>query len=513
MGIGFVHTICGIGLGWLIAFLVYKRNLHWHWTRGVLLVLVALIVTGQGLVISPLLSDVFLASQLLGAWGLLVAALVATAMGRGWHRQNEKMGGDLARMAEDRISPSDAVQAFGLRWTLRHNESPKSGTQTKSSTLLLGVDDKGCPLYIPNGNVEGEHVVIVGAPGEGKTVTQTAIAVSRILMGHGAVVLEGKSDDFMLEQVLRAARKMGKKVIVWTPNGPISGEQAWVYDLLADGNYTELTDRLIADKKWESESEFHKDAAQLYLLRVTKVLERRGTRVTLPEVINYCHPNALIKLLTPKEKTDGESDDDIGPNGPEPEAQPRVLQDQGSLMEESKILRNLLGMSEKAKDDVASTIGRLAITVEADIGRWLDPNTPNTKTFGLREAIKDGAVVYFRLEADARRNISKRLTSAIIEDLGASTNALQGKNANLVVILDEFQAVPTENVNNLTARGRAAGITLVLGTQEIRADVEDELRDQLINSAKVVIAHCQRVLESATYLAEQAGYKWVWRVR
>lgn len=101
------------------------------------------------------------------------------------------------------------------------------------------------------------------------------------------------------------------------------------------------------------------------------------------------------------------------------------------------------------------------------------------------------------------------LTAAIVQDLGSAANAIQGRNARFFMIMDEFTAIPSHNITTLTARARSAGITVVLGTQELTADLSDDLRNQVIGTAKVTIVHCQQVPESAKYLSELSGTKWV----
>ncbi len=110
---------------------------------------------------------------------------------------------------------------------------------------------------------------------------------------------------------------------------------------------------------------------------------------------------------------------------------------------------------------------RLAIMAESDVGRWLDPATPGAESFELLDAVRSGAVVYFSLRADCRPLLAQMLGAAIVQDLQTVVSALQERPARCVVVIDEFSAIAAEQVAGLFARARSAGISLLLGTQEL----------------------------------------------
>ncbi len=68
------------------------------------------------------------------------------------------------------------------------------------------------------------------------------------------------------------------------------------------------------------------------------------------------------------------------------------------------------------------------------------------------------------------------------------------------------------HVARLFARARSAGISLLLGTQEL-ADLKtaaDGLKDQVLGNLDALIAHRQNVPESAELIAAMAGTKPAW---
>jgi conjugal transfer pilus assembly protein TraD len=75
------------------------------------------------------------------------------------------------------------------------------------------------------------------------------------------------------------------------------------------------------------------------------------------------------------------------------------------------------------------------------------------------------------------------------------------------VAIDEFSALGADNVLALLARGREAGVGVILATQEL-ADLDRAargLRDQVLGNTAVKIAHRQDVPESADTVARLAG--------
>jgi type IV secretory pathway TraG/TraD family ATPase VirD4 len=80
------------------------------------------------------------------------------------------------------------------------------------------------------------------------------------------------------------------------------------------------------------------------------------------------------------------------------------------------------------------------------------------------------------------------------------------------VAIDEFSALHSDNVLALLARGREAGVGVLLATQEL-ADLDRAgrgLRDQILGNTALKIAHRQDVPESAECVARLAGTVRVW---
>ncbi len=129
-------------------------------------------------------------------------------------------------------------------------------------------------------------------------------------------------------------------------------------------------------------------------------------------------------------------------------------------------------------------------------------------------AVRAGAVVYFepagRLAAAARPDAGGRDR----QDLQTVVSALQEHPARCVVAIDEFSAVAAEQVAGLFGRARSAGVSLLLGTQELsdlRVPGHEHLREQVLGNLTTLIAHRQVVPESAELVARLSGTAGAWR--
>ena len=135
--------------------------------------------------------------------------------------------------------------------------------------------------------------------------------------------------------------------------------------------------------------------------------------------------------------------------------------------------------------------------------------------FELLGSLREGAVVYFSLQADRRPLLSQMLAAAIVQDLQTVVAACQSRPLPTLVAIDEFSALAAEGVVRLFGRARSAGFSLLLGTQEIsdlRPPGRERVLEQVMGNLTVLIAHRQVVRDSAELIAGLAGSAGAWRV-
>ncbi len=518
-----VHVALGVLLGLLAARVMRHRHLHWSWAAGafVLVVLARAALAGS-------------------AATLGVAALGAAVRGRRWHGEDLQAGADLAEIAAGRTTPPDGLRsglramrswlqsgpsagwaaALWARWATRW--APPRGRERREQwfcgdELTVGTDRRGRAVSIELGGASasggGTHTLVAGATGSGKTVTQTWITREAIAHGLAAVVVDPKGDRWMREQVRRSALAAGRRLIVWGPGATA------VYNPYARGSETEIADKALAGERF-TEPHYQRQA-QRYLGHAVRALRAAGREVSLAGLVEALDPAGLELLARGLDRSGGTlASGEHPPFGWHPRfdrsretlafgSHPRFGQQQGLAVH-----AYLDSLTSRQRSDLTGVRDRLAILAESDVGPWLDPATAGAERFDLLEAVREGAVVYFSLQADSRPLLAQMLGSAIVQDLQTVVSALQERPARCLVVIDEFSAVAAEHVARLFARARSAGVSLLLGTQELsdlRLPGRETLLEQVLGNLTSVIAHRQAVPESAELCARLTGSRGAWR--
>lgn len=455
-----LHIAIGVLVGMVAAHLMRHRHLRWTWAALGLAVLV-------------------LARSTFAGWGttLDTAALCATVRGRHWHREDLIAGGDLAKIAASRRGPLAALRTLSQRLSQHFVPSPTQNA-LRDERMVIGRTDTAETMSIPFGAADGgRHTLIVGATGSGKTVTETWVASRAIEAGLGAVVVDPKGDARMRGHLADAARRAGRQYVEWTPQGPSA------YNPFGHGSPSEIADKALAGERF-TEPHYQRQA-QRYLGHAVRALRGSETPVSLSGLVQQLDPSQLEVLAR---------------SLPEHQAQATY--------------EYLDSLTPRQRADLGGVRDRLAIMAESDVAPWLDPATPGAQAFDLLSAIRQRAVVYFDLKADAWPLLARMLGVAIVQDLQTTMAALQASPVATVVVIDEFAAIAAEQVVHLFGRARSAGINLLLGTQELsdlRPEGRKQLLEQVLGNLSCVLAHRQVVPESAELIARLAGSRGVWR--
>jgi conjugal transfer pilus assembly protein TraD len=281
----------------------------------------------------------------------------------------------------------------------------------------------------------------------------------------------------MREHLAEAAERAGRQFIEWTPCGPS------VYNPFGHGSASEIADKALSGERF-TEPHYLRQA-QRYLGHAVRAMRGTGVVVSLSALVEQLDPSRLEALARSL-----------------PEPQERVTSEY------------LCSLTARQRADLGGVRDRLAIVAESDIAPWLDPSTPGALTFDLLSAIRQRAVVYFDLKADAWPLLAHMLGVAIVSDLQTTMAALQRTPVATVVVIDEFAAIAAEQVAHLFGRARSAGINLLLGTQELsdlRLDGRHQLLEQVLGNLSSLIVHRQVVPESAELVSRLGGTRGVWR--
>jgi conjugal transfer pilus assembly protein TraD len=457
-----LHIIIGVAIGLIAARLMRNKHLHWSWA-AISLALVGLERGLLGVLTLPLAS----------------AALWASLRGRRWHHQDLQAGGDLAEIATLRRSPLDVLGSLVLLALQTARSAISMDARPRGGQLILGRDERGRSVSIPFGDVDaGRHTLVLGATGSGKTVTQTFMAKNAVARGMGVIVLDPKGDEAMREQLRRAAAEAGREFLEWAPKGEL------VYNPFASGGETEIADKALAGERF-TEPHYLRQA-QRYLGHVVRLLRSSGVEISLRRIVELLEPGRLEHLARDLEESDS-----------------------------GRVFAYLDSLSARQRADLSGVRDRLAILVESDVGRWLDPQSTGAGSLDLPRAVRARSTVYFSLESDTRPLLAQMLGAAIVQDLQTTVAALQGGPIATMVVIDEFSAVAAEQVVRLFGRARSAGFSLLLGTQELsdlRLPGHERMLEQVMGNLTVLIAHRQVVPGSAELIAGVAGTRGSWRV-
>jgi hypothetical protein len=373
----------GVAIGVVAARMLSLARLRWSWAA------LALAAT-------------FLLHRSLGtiAPPMATAAFVATRRARRRHLQELDAGADLADRAAARRGPSHLLRTSLTALELRRRRRGGDRGWSRGDELIIGVDDRRSLVSVPFGGARGgTHMLVVGATGSGKTVTQTWTVVRAIELGMGAVVVDPKGDTAMRSALAGAAARCQRPLLEWTPEGPN------VYNPFAHGGETEIADKLLAGERF-SEPHYLRQA-QRYVGHVVRALRGAGFEVSLQAVAHHLDPRHLERLLRELPADDAE-------------------QTRGYLD----------SLSARQIADLAGVRDRLAIVAESDVGRWLDPSEPVATRFDLLQAVRARAIVYFDLAADSRPLLTQMLGAAIVQDLTTTVAALQHAPVATVVVID-----------------------------------------------------------------------------
>jgi hypothetical protein len=309
---------------------------------------------------------------------------------------------------------------------------------------------------------------------------------SQIARGRPVVAIDLKGSPAFAQELRDRAGAAGRPFKLWT----IDGSSYW--NPLANGNATELKDKLIATERF-TEPHYQR-AAERYVQLALQVMHERTPQepVTLAGVVAILEPARLAAATR------------------------ELPRERGEYVR--AYVSNLTADQISAVRGLAS---RLAVLSESHTGRYLEATPPGEwpQTVDVRRALDGDEVVLFSLNSSRYGQLAGQLGTLAVQDLvTAAGNRLDvaggggARPAQAIVAIDEFSALGTDNVAALLARGREAGVGVLLATQEL-ADLDRAargFRDQVLGNTAVKIAHRQDVPESAAVVAKLAGQVKVW---
>jgi hypothetical protein len=358
------------------------------------------------------------------------------------------------------------------------------GPAMPEHAVELGADKSGRRVAITERELSG-HGLVLGASGAGKTTTLLTILSEQIRQGRPVIAIDMKGSPDFARRLAAAAAAAGRPFRMWTPDGPAH------WNPLQHGNATELKDKLISTERF-TEPHYQR-AAERYVQTVLQVLESSHPQrpPTLDEVVRLMDPRRLPPALR---------------------GLPRPLTD--------RVQDYLSGLTPDQHSAVRGLQSRLAIITESHTGRFLAPPAGDQAAglLDVRRALAGEEVVLFSLNSSRYGQLAGQLGTLAVQDLISATGSrleqptAGGRPPQATIAIDEFSGIGSDHVIALFARGREAGVAVLVATQEM-ADLDRAgrgVRDQVLGNTAFKLALRQDVPESARTIAQMAGTETRW---
>jgi hypothetical protein len=338
---------------------------------------------------------------------------------------------------------------------------------------------------------DGQHVVVFGATGTGKTTTARRLIAARTLAQHAALlVLDQKGDEADVERMKRLAAAAEVPFILLDSQDPRTDRWQPLW-----GTPDAVAARCVEPVR-QSEPYYY-DALRLHLNIVCKVLHAADRwPPSVPFLIDCCQPVRYPSLL----------------------AIAAQLPAEHARLSRRAVEHGRYVQTPQGAKDLAGGANRLEVAL-ALAGRGLV--TPRVAGDGqavgvsLIEALRERAVVMWRTHADTMPDEAAALSVLALADLH---DAAEHAGAPWTLLLDEFGAVIKMAAQRGTAilqRGRSHGGQVIVITQSA-ADIEalsgqPGLLASLTDNFTGVVAHRQTSPESRDWLAKLMGTRALWQ--
>ncbi len=374
-------------------------------------------------------------------------------------------------------NPHEAAMRSLQKGTWRNEEKEISNRQIERSLkkikedqfagTVLGVSKiSGKAVVIPDYFIN-QIALVLGTTGSGKTITLRRFYQRAIIKGYPLIVVDGKPDEGNINWLIQMAGKYNRPFMGFNCGNHLS------YDALANGNFTELKDKIICLKdQWEND--YYRSIAEDYLQTTLEVLLKTNCDLELKRVVD-CLNYTKLKLLAIQTKDE-------------------------KLIERVKELKNY------ERKDITGLQAHLNILINSELGQYFDKSD---NSFTLTAAIRKQAVVYFALPALRFPSFAKVLGKLVINDIKAVIDRRQQNASPVFAVFDEFSVFAGEQVLNLVNMGRGKGVHAVFGTQGL-ADldkIDESFKKQVLNCVNTLICHRLNDVDSAEAVANWIGTK------
>jgi hypothetical protein len=338
---------------------------------------------------------------------------------------------------------------------------------------------------------DGQHVVLFGATGAGKTTTARRVIAARTLAQHAALlVLDQKGDQEDVEQMKRLAATAEVPFILLDSQDARTDRWQPLW-----GTPDTVAARCVEPVR-QSEPYYY-DALRRHLDIVCNILYAADRwPPSVPFLIDCCQPLRYPSLLALASQLPSEH-----------AALTRRAVEHGRYLHGPQGAKDLTGGANRLEVALALAGRRLVTPRHASDGQAV--------AVSLTEALRERAVVMWRTHADTMPDEAAALSVLALADLH---DAAEHAGAPWTLLLDEFGAVirmAAQRAVAILQRGRSHGGQVIVITQSA-ADIEalsgqPGLLASLTDNFTGVVAHRQTSPESRDWLAKLMGTRALWQ--
>lgn len=403
----------------------------------------------------------------------LAVGPIGLALGSSWslitHQQNQS---PLVALMEGR-TPESPTRAPLAGWFHRLVEA-RSARRGKS--IVIGSEwQTGATVRVTDTDLN-THTLVIGTTGAGKSTA--LLNLIEASAGMGMVIVDGKGDADLARRVIGKARAQGQTAYLFDATG--SGPSD-VYNPLAYGDFTSLTDRIMTMRIW---SEPHyRTLAEGFAQTAFKVMQACKQPVDLLTAAEAMDSKFLLNTLRRTSK-----------GGPK-----------------FTVLANEVTAQRGAEPHVEglrADLRNLSGSIFAPLFDTKRARAERAAIIRLQRARKEGAVVYFCLPKLLYPDQAAKLGRLIVNDIKAAASS---SDTPWRIILDEFSTFAGPQVLNLINMGRSHGLAAVLATQSL-ADISQgaerdgrSFTDQLIGSINTFLVYRLNASSDCELMAGVAG--------
>ena len=361
-----------------------------------------------------------------------------------------------------------------------------------SNEFPIGIDVKTLELISVSDKTRTHHMLVIGAPGSGKTTLMANAILYAVKHNQPCVVIDPKGDDSTLGEIINYGRMLtpdfDERFQLFTISKP---GKSFKYNPLKHGSASELKDRIMEALTWSEQ--YYQNIAGDFLTQFTAATEYLGQTLTL---------DRISKVLSFKED------------------QASILNElknrfqSGSGNERALKLMDALSQffSKNYEGALSGLSAQISILNNPTFGSLLSFDTTKNE-IDFRESRKKGKIVYFQLNTLGNGDSARRLGRMVIEDLKAlsgevySTEPIESLRPFFPIFIDEFGSFATREFIEFLKQSRGAnfGVHLFCQGLEDLDVVSPEFRRQVITCTKTKIGMRMDDHETVNEICATAG--------